>query len=90
MKLTKNTRFSLMNSKSFIFHKGLKRTGVSEVMDDSGVELGDTELYLNTVRNSAHKSAHHFINDIADLVMEYNGDKKLRDDVTMLVAKIEE
>lgn len=64
--------------------------GVSEVMDDSGVELGDTELYLNTVRNSAHKTARHFINDIADLVLEYNGDKKLRDDVTMLVAKIEE
>jgi serine phosphatase RsbU (regulator of sigma subunit) len=64
--------------------------GVSEVMDESGVELGDTELYMNTVKNSAHKSAKHFINDIADLVLEYNGDKKLRDDVTMLAAKIEE
>jgi serine phosphatase RsbU (regulator of sigma subunit) len=64
--------------------------GVSEVMDESGVELGDTELYMNTVKNSAHKSAQHFINDIADLVLEYNGNKKLRDDVTMLVAKIEE
>lgn len=64
--------------------------GVSEVMDASGVELGDTELYMNTVRNSAHKAARHFINDIADLVLSYNGDKKLRDDVTMLVAKIEE
>ena len=64
--------------------------GVSEVMDESGVELGDTELYMNTVKNSAHKGASHFVNDIADLVLEYNGDKKLRDDVTMLVAKIEE
>lgn len=64
--------------------------GVSEVMDESGVELGDTDLYLNTVKNSAHKGAKHFVNDIADLVLSYNGDKKLRDDVTMLVAKIEE
>ncbi len=64
--------------------------GVSEVMDDSGVELGDTELYLTTVKNSAHKSAAHFVEDIADLVLSYNGEKKLRDDVTMLVAKIEE
>ncbi len=64
--------------------------GVSEVMNDEGVELGDTELYLNTVRNSAYKTARHFVNDIADLVLEYNGDKKLRDDVTMLVAKIED
>ena len=64
--------------------------GVSEVMNGEGVELGDTELYLNTVKNSAHKAARHFIGDIADLVLEYNGDKKLRDDVTMLVAKVEE
>jgi len=64
--------------------------GVSEVMNDEGVELGDTDLYLDTVRNSAHKAARHFVNDVADLVLEYNGDKKLRDDVTMLVAKIED
>ena len=63
--------------------------GVSEVMDENGVELGDTELYLDTIKNSAYKSAHHIINDIADLVLTYNGDKKLRDDVTMLTVKIE-
>ncbi len=63
--------------------------GVSEVMDDEGIELGNTELYMNTIQNSALKSAQKFIDDIADLVMSYNGNKKLRDDVTMLVAKIE-
>lgn len=68
--------------------------GVSEAKDAAGVELGDTELYLNTLKNSAHKSARHFVNDISDLVLEYcgaaNGTGKLRDDVTMLVAKVEE
>lgn len=63
--------------------------GVSEVMDDSGVELGDTELYLSTVKNSAHKAARHLVNDIASLVFEYVGNNKIRDDVTMLVAKVE-
>ena len=63
--------------------------GVSEVMDENGVELGDTELYLNTIKNSAYKSARHIIDDIADLVLSYNGNKKLRDDVTMLTVKIE-
>jgi serine phosphatase RsbU (regulator of sigma subunit) len=62
--------------------------GVSEVMDDEGVELGDTDLYIKTIKNSAFKTADHFVSDIADLVMSYNGDKKLRDDVTMLVVKI--
>lgn len=63
--------------------------GVSEVMDKDGVELGNTELYLDTIKNGARKSAEEFVNDIANLVLTYNGDKKLRDDVTMLVAKVE-
>lgn len=63
--------------------------GVSEVMNDEGVELGDTELFKQTLQNSAFKSAQHFVNDISDLVLDYNGDKKLRDDVTMLAVKIE-
>lgn len=63
--------------------------GVSEVMNDEGIELGDTELFRNTVQNSAFKSAQHFVNDISDLVLEYNGNKKLRDDVTMLAVKVE-
>ena len=30
-----------------------------------------------------------FIDDVVNLIMEYNGGKKLRDDVTMMVAKVE-
>jgi serine phosphatase RsbU (regulator of sigma subunit) len=62
--------------------------GVSEVMNDSGVELGDTKLYSDTIKTSASKSPSEFVADVVDLVMSYNGNKKLRDDVTMLVAKI--
>lgn len=64
--------------------------GVSEVMDESGVELGDTELYLDTIKQGATKSAQSLVDDISNLVLTYNGDKKLRDDVTMLLAKVEE
>ena len=63
--------------------------GVSEVMDDKGEELGNTELYTNTIKTSASKSPKEFIDDVVNLVMSYNGDKKLRDDVTMMVAKVE-
>lgn len=63
--------------------------GVSEVMNEEGVELGDTDLYKNTIKASASKEPKEFINDIVNLVMSYNGGKKLRDDVTMLVAKIQ-
>ena len=63
--------------------------GVSEVMDENGVELGDTELYDNTIKSSAVKSPKEFIDDVVNLVLSYNGGKKLRDDLTMMVAKVE-
>ena len=36
----------------------------------------------------AAKSPQEMVNDIVDLIMKYNGDKKLHDDVTMMIAKV--
>ncbi len=66
----------------------LATDGVSEVMDDDGVELGDTDLFKETLKNSASKQPQQFVNDIVELIMKYNGDKRLHDDVTMMVAKV--
>lgn len=62
--------------------------GVSEVMDDDGVELGDTDIFHKTLIAGASKSPQEMVNDIVDLIMKYNGDKKLHDDVTMMIAKV--
>lgn len=62
--------------------------GISEVMNDEGVELGDTKLFIDTIKTSADKTPQEFIKDMESMIFEYNGNKKLRDDVTMLVAKI--
>jgi len=62
--------------------------GVSEVMDDSGVELGDTDIYKKTLQAGAAKEPQKMVDDIVDLIMKYNGDKKLHDDVTMMIAKV--
>lgn len=62
--------------------------GVSEVMDDNGVELGDTEIFKKTLQTGAAKSPKEFVEDIVNLIMTYNGDKKLHDDVTMMIAKV--
>lgn len=62
--------------------------GVSEVMDDSGVELGDTDIFKKTLIAGAGKTPQAFVDDIVDLIMKYNGDKKLHDDVTMMIAKV--
>ncbi len=66
----------------------LASDGVSEVMDDNGVELGDTDIFKETLQTSAAKSPQQFVDDIVNLIMKYNGDKRLHDDVTMLVAKV--
>lgn len=66
----------------------LATDGVSEVMDDNGVELGDTELFTNTLKSSASKQPQQFVDDIVSLIMKYNGDKRLHDDITMMVAKV--
>ncbi len=62
--------------------------GVSEVMDENGVELGDTDLFRRTLKAGAAKSPQEFVDDIVDLIMKYNGDQKLHDDVTMMIAKV--
>ena len=62
--------------------------GVSEVMDENGVELGDTDIFKKTLVAGAAKSPQQMVDDIVDLIMKYNGDKKLHDDVTMMVAKV--
>src|SRR5574344_1264778 len=62
--------------------------GVSEVMDENGVELGDTDIYSKTIIAGATKSPQEFVNDVVDLIMKYNGDRKLHDDVTMMIAKV--
>lgn len=62
--------------------------GVSEVMDDNGVELGDTDIFKKTLVAGAAKSPEEFVNDVVDLILKYNGDKKLHDDVTMMIAKV--
>ena len=66
----------------------LATDGVSEVMDDNGVELGDTELFKQTLQSGASKQPQQFVNDIVDLIMKYNGDKRLHDDITMMIAKV--
>lgn len=62
--------------------------GVSEVMNEDKVELGETELFTNTIKASASKDPQDFVNDIVELVLGYNADTRLHDDLTMLVAKV--
>jgi serine phosphatase RsbU (regulator of sigma subunit) len=62
--------------------------GVSEVPNDEGVQLGDSELYVSTIKKASAGTAQEVVDTVSSLVLRYAGDRKLRDDVTMLVAKV--
>ncbi|MDE5776769.1 MAG: serine/threonine-protein phosphatase, partial [Treponemataceae bacterium] len=62
--------------------------GVSEVMNDEGVELGDTEIYKETIIKGASKTPQEFVDDVVKLIFEYKGDNALHDDITMLITKV--
>ena len=63
--------------------------GVSETMNGTGIELGETDQYERLLKKSFVKSARSFINDISDLVFAYSGGH-IRDDITMLAVKVGE
>lgn len=62
--------------------------GISETMNEKNEELGDTKLYTDTIKTLAAKSPSDFVNGLYDLAITYCGEKKLHDDITMLVAKV--
>lgn len=63
--------------------------GVTEVMNDDGEQFGNTQLYLETLNSNADKSPTELIESIRDAIVSFSGGKKFRDDVTMLVVKLD-
>lgn len=62
--------------------------GVPETMNPEGVELGDTEEYINSIKKFAENSPSEIVESIADMAFSYTEGKPMRDDVTILCAKI--
>lgn len=62
--------------------------GASEMPNDEGVQLGDTEEWQNTLIKCSKMSAEEVINTVSSLVFKNLGDRKLKDDVTMLAVKV--
>ncbi|PIE97759.1 MAG: sigma factor SigB regulation protein [Treponema sp.] len=63
--------------------------GVPEVMNENGVELGETEFYLESVKQYAKQSAGELVEDIAGMAFAYSVGRKVRDDLTIVAVKLE-
>jgi serine phosphatase RsbU (regulator of sigma subunit) len=66
----------------------LASDGVTEVADDSGARLGEIEIFERTILQNSKVGADEFVAAVSGLLYTYMGDKPLKDDVTILAAKV--
>lgn len=62
--------------------------GASEVSNEKGIMLGDTEEWGDFILEESVRSAQDFVNRLAEFIQRFAGASKLRDDITVLVAKV--
>jgi serine phosphatase RsbU (regulator of sigma subunit) len=66
----------------------LASDGVTEVADSSGQRLGETDLFEKSLAQASKESASDFVSTVSAMLFSYVGDKPLKDDVTILAAKV--
>ena len=63
--------------------------GVPEAMNSEGVELGETDFYLDSIKRFVQtKDAQGIVDSIADMAIRYVHGEKMRDDVTIVACRI--
>jgi serine phosphatase RsbU (regulator of sigma subunit) len=66
----------------------LASDGVTEVADASGARLGETELFERSLSQMSKSGASDFVSSVSAMLYSYVGDRPLKDDVTILAAKV--
>jgi serine phosphatase RsbU (regulator of sigma subunit) len=66
----------------------LASDGVTEVPDASGVRLGEAEIFERSLAMASKSGAEDFISSVSAMLYSYVGDNPLKDDVTILAAKV--
>ena len=63
--------------------------GVPEAMNSEGVELGETDFYLDSIKKIVQtNNAQGIVDSIADMAIKYVRGEKMRDDVTIVACRI--
>jgi serine phosphatase RsbU (regulator of sigma subunit) len=66
----------------------LASDGVTEVADASGARLGETELFERSLGTMSKLGCSDFVSSVSAMLYSYVGDRPLKDDVTILAAKV--
>lgn len=67
----------------------IQSDGVPEAMNGEGIELGETDFYLESIKTFAStKSAQEIVDSIASMALQYAHGQKMRDDVTIVACRV--
>lgn len=62
--------------------------GIPETTNNQGVELGETEEYLEALKSYAEKDANSIVNSMSSLAYSFAIGNKIRDDITVVAVKV--
>ncbi|TYT77978.1 SpoIIE family protein phosphatase [Treponema phagedenis] len=62
--------------------------GIPETMDANGIELGETDYYLDSIKEFAHNPPAEMVKNIADMALSFSANNAMRDDVTIVAVKL--
>jgi serine phosphatase RsbU (regulator of sigma subunit) len=66
----------------------LASDGITEVADAEGRRLGEQDEYERAILQASRFGAEDFVNSVTGLLYAFVGDSPLKDDVTILAAKV--
>lgn len=66
----------------------LASDGVTEALNASGARLGDVQLFERTLAQASKSGAADFVGSVSAMLYSFIGDISLKDDVTILAAKV--
>ena len=66
----------------------LASDGVTEVPNAAGMRLGEADIFEHVLASASKSSAVDFVGSVSAMLYSYVGDQSLKDDVTILAAKV--
>ena len=62
--------------------------GIPEITNEEGIQLGNSDVYIETIKTFAALDAASLAAKVADFGLNYSAAKAFRDDTTVLAAKL--
>ena len=62
--------------------------GVPEAMNNEGVELAETDMYMESIKSFVQYSADDIVQKVAGMAYAHAGNQPMRDDITIMCAKV--